>query len=389
MKVYLIAGEASGDIIGSSLMIGLKKLYKEVKFFGVGGPLMQSEGLVSLFPMSDLSVMGLAEILPKLFDLIKRKNQTVRNVLELCPEVLITIDSPDFSLRVARKVRKKSKVKIIHYVAPTVWAWRPKRAIKMSSYVNHVLALFPFEKKLMEVGGMTCDFVSHPVIDYKLASKEEVFLFRNEFNLLDKRIILVLPGSRVSEVNRLTKIFKYSLLPILSKYPDLRVVIPTTENVYKLVKELTVSWQVQPIILPPENAYASDNIFFKRSAFMAADVALAASGTVSLELAANSVPMVVAYDMNFFSRFLMKFFLKTDSVTLVNLISNSRTVPEFLGSKCRPEYITKAVMDLIGSSEGSQKQLESQRNAISLLNQGNNTQGTIAALAVYNYLKNS
>jgi len=383
VKIYLIAGETSGDIIGSSLMIGLKKLYTEVKFFGVGGPLMQSEGMVSLFPMSELSVMGLTEILPKLFDLIKRKNQTVCNIFELNPDVVITIDSPDFSLRVAKKVRKKSQVKIIHYVAPTVWAWRPKRAFQMSGYVNHVLALFPFEKKLMEVGGMTCDFVSHPVIDYKLASKEEVYLFRNEFNILDKKIILVLPGSRISEVNRLTDVFKEALFPVLLKHPDLQVVIPTTQNVYKIVKKLTDLWQIKPIILPPENNY------FKRAAFMAADFALAASGTVSLELAANSVPMIVAYDMNFLSRFLMKFLLKTDSVTLVNLISDSRTVPEFLGSKCRPQHITKALMDLVGSSEGPQKQLESQRKVMKLLRQGENFQGSIAALAVFNYLKNS
>ncbi len=195
---FLIAGEPSGDKLGAQLMAGLKELHPDVRFSGIGGPLMEGQGLTSDFPMGELSVMGVLEILPRLPKLLRRVRATIDRVAQISPDALITIDSPDFCLRVAKGVRNKAPgIGTVHYVAPTVWAWRPGRAAKMARFVDHVLALFPFEPPYMEAHGMTCDFVGHPVAREVTPSASECAAFRAEIGVApDQRLLLVLPGSR-------------------------------------------------------------------------------------------------------------------------------------------------------------------------------------------------
>jgi len=200
MKVFIIAGEPSGDRLGGALMAGLKSLRSDITFDGIGGTDMAAEGLTSRFDMSELSVMGIAEILPKYKSLMARINETAQAVIDAKPDVMITIDSPDFSLRVAKRVKAASDIRTVHYVAPTVWAWRPGRAKKMARYIDHVLALFPFEPPLMEAEGMACDFVGHPVVGEKIATHREAAAFRQAHEIGDAPLMLVLPGSRRSEV---------------------------------------------------------------------------------------------------------------------------------------------------------------------------------------------
>ena len=207
MRVFLVAGEPSGDRLGGALMEGLKTLVPEVQFDGVGGPLMQEQGLVSRFPMSELSVMGLVEVLPKFFHLKRRISETAQAVLDTKPDVLITIDSPDFSLRVAKIVKAGSDIRTVHYVAPSVWAWRPGRADKMAKVIDHVLALLPFEPPYMERAGMECDFVGHPVASEPIATPQDISAFRQTFDLGDAPILLALPGSRKGEIERLAPCF--------------------------------------------------------------------------------------------------------------------------------------------------------------------------------------
>ena len=207
MKVFIIAGEPSGDRLGGALMAGLKSLRPDITFDGIGGTDMAAEGLTSRFDMSELSVMGIAEILPKYKSLMARINETAQAVIEAKPDVMITIDSPDFSLRVAKRVKAASDIRTVHYVAPTVWAWRPGRAKKMARYIDHVLALFPFEPPLMEAEGMACDFVGHPVVGEKIATHREAAAFRQAHEIGDAPLMLVLPGSRRSEVARLSDVF--------------------------------------------------------------------------------------------------------------------------------------------------------------------------------------
>lgn len=378
IRVFLVAGEASGDKLGAALMAGLKQLTK-VEFIGVGGPRMAEEGLNSIFPMDELSVMGIAEVLPKYFHLKRRIAETAAAVLDGHADVLITIDSPDFCLRVAKQVKAKSEIRTVHYVAPTVWAWRPGRAKKMARVIDQVLALFPFEPPYMTDAGMACNFVGHPVVAEPVAADVEATLFRAANRLGDAPLLLVLPGSRRGEVSRLTPIFGAAVAQIVAKRPDLRLVMPTTANVTDLVKELTEDWAVKPLVLTPIGAEPEAYKLAKAAAFHAADAALAASGTVSLELAAAKTPMVIAYDMNWLSRQIIGRMLKVDTVTLVNLVSETRTVPEFIGENCRAELIAPAVLQLLAAPS---QQQEAMQVTMRRLGQGGEDPGLRAAKAV-------
>jgi lipid-A-disaccharide synthase len=334
LKLFLIAGEPSGDRLGAALMAGLRDL-TQVEFHGIGGPMMQAAGLKSLFAMSELSIMGLVEVLPKYFHLKKRIAETAAAALALHPAAVISIDSPDFCLRVAALIKAaRPTQRTIHYVAPSVWAWRPHRAAKMARVIDHVLALLPFEPPYMTAAGMTCDFVGHPVVAEPLATAAERALMAGPSPL-----ILALPGSRRGEVTRLAPVIGETLGLIAKTCPTLRVALPTVPHVAALVRELTGTWPVQPQII--------EDAATKRGAFAMADVALAASGTVSLELAAAHVPMVITYRMHPVSFWLTRRAMQIDTVTLVNLVSDSRVVPEFLGPRCTPALIAPAVVALL------------------------------------------
>ncbi|MCA8879112.1 MAG: lipid-A-disaccharide synthase [Rhodobacteraceae bacterium] len=344
-RVFLIAGEASGDALGAALMTGLKALSPEVRFSGIAGPLMQAEGMTSLFPMDDLSVMGLAEIVPKYPHLRRRLHETVRAVLDRAPDVLVTIDSPDFCLRVAKLVRAANPaIRTVHYVAPSVWAWRPGRAAKMAPFIDQVLALLPFEPPYMEAAGMRCDFVGHPVVAQPQASAAEAAAFRAAtLGGMDGPLILVLPGSRKGEVSRLASVFGAAMGRVVARHPGARAVLPAAPAVPGLVRDLVAGWPVPVDVLDPTGLPGPDVAARKRAAFRAADVALAASGTVSLELAAAGTPMVVGYRMAWLTMQIMRRMALVDTVTLVNLVSETRVVPELLGADCEPEALADAL----------------------------------------------
>ena len=342
MKLFLVAGEPSGDRLGAALMRGLRQLQPDIGFAGVAGPMMQAEGMASLFPMQELSVMGIAEVLPKYLHLKRRIRETADAVLASGAAALVTIDSPDFNLRVAALVKAaRPGMRVIHYVAPSVWAWRPGRAAKMARHVDHVLALLPFEPPYMTAAGMTCDFVGHPVVAEALASPDEVAAFAGAGPLL-----LALPGSRRGEVTRLAPVLGSVVEGLAARHPGLRVALPTVPHVAGLVRELTAGWAVPPQII--------EDAALKRGAFAAADVAIAASGTVSLELAANGCPMVIAYDMNPLTLWLMRRAALIDTVTLVNLVSETRVVPEFIGRDCRADLIIPALQAVLADASTQQ-----------------------------------
>ena len=367
LKFFLIAGEPSGDRLGAALMAGLRVLVPDVCFNGIGGPLMQAEGLQSLFPMEELSVMGIAEVLPKYFALKRRIAQAAAAALAANPAALITIDSPDFCLRVAARVKAANPgLRSIHYVAPSVWAWRPGRAVRMARVIDHVLALLPFEPALMQAAGMTCDFVGHPVVAEALATPAERALLHGTGPL-----ILALPGSRRGEVARLAPVMGEVLAQIKAVHPGLRVALPTVRGVAGLVRDLTQDWPVAPVII--------EDAATKRAAFAAADVAIAASGTVSLELAANGCPMVIAYDMHPVTLWLMQRAALVDSVTLVNLVSETRVVPEFIGARCTASLIAPAVLALLHDATA---QIAPMRLTMERLGKGGEAPGLRAARSV-------
>ena len=229
LRVFILAGEPSGDRLGAALMEGLKSLDPGVTFEGVGGSLMTAQGLSSRFPMSELSVMGLAEVLPTYRHLKRRIHETADAILAMQPDVLITIDSPDFSLRVARLVKEHSAIRTVHYVAPSVWAWRPGRAQKMATCIDHVLALLPFEPPYMEAAGMECDFVGHPVVGEPHATPEEISKLRADLGIGDAPVVLALPGSRRSEVSRLAPVFGAALTILSARTPSIGLLCPRLE----------------------------------------------------------------------------------------------------------------------------------------------------------------
>ncbi|WP_282129767.1 lipid-A-disaccharide synthase [Roseobacter litoralis] len=378
-RAFIIAGEPSGDKLGGALMGGLKILSPGVAFDGVGGPLMQAEGLESRFPMDELSVMGIAEILPKYRALKARIRETAQAVIESRPDVLITIDSPDFSFRVAKLVKKSSSIRTVHYVAPTVWAWRPGRAAKISKYVDHLLALFPFEPPHFTPHGMTCDFVGHPVVAEPIATQPEADAFRAEYGIGSAPLLMVLPGSRQGEVGRLAGIFGDAVSPVLAQHPDLRVVVPAAGPVLRQVKDAVSRWPVKALVLDPSEKTPEAAASVKRAAFRAADIALAASGTVSLELAASRTPMVVAYRMHWLSYRLIRAMALVDTVTLVNLVSDTRVVPEFLGPECESGAIGQALNDVL---QNPRAQLDAMRITMERLGQGGEAPGLRAARAI-------
>jgi len=311
--------------------------------------------------------------LPKYRALKARIREMANAVLETKPDVLITIDSPDFCLRVARLVKAASAIRTVHYVAPTVWAWRPKRAKKMAHHIDHVLALFPFEPPLMQAAGMECDFVGHPVVADPVATQKQADA------LGAGTVVLLLPGSRRGEVARLTDKFGEAAAVIASKIPDARFVIPTTANVNELVQQQVAKWNVPVTVLPAGSQEKA--AWFKR-----ADVALAASGTVSLELAASGTPMVIAYDMAWLSRIIISRLLMVDTVTLVNLVSETRVVPEFIGKNCESGPIAQAVLDVLADPLSQQAAMTL---TMERLGQGGEDPGLRAARAVLDRLPNT
>ncbi len=382
LKVFFIAGESSGDRLGASLIEGLKALSPDLQLDGIGGPLMQGQGLTSRVALSDLAVMGIAEVLPKLPKLLRHIRETSEAIIAQQPDVLITIDSPDFCLRVARKVRAvRPNQRVVHYVAPSVWAWRPERAAKMAKTVDQVLCLLPFEPPYMEAEGMRADFVGHPVTTDPVPPYDHMFSFRESHGLSETSpLILALPGSRRGEVDRLMPVFGAALDLVLKTFPDARIVLPTVAHLKDHVGELAKAWAVPPLILSQGDKDAAAT---KRAAFAAADVALAASGTVSLELAAADTPMVIAYDMNWLSRWVIARKLQIDTVTLVNLVSETRDIPEFLGKDCQPVPIAEALCSVL---DDPSRQKHAMALTMERLWRGQTPPGMRAAQAVLNGL---
>ncbi len=381
---FLIAGEPSGDILGADLMAGLRKCSEgEVEFVGVGGPLMEAEGLKSLFPMSDLSVMGLIEIIPKIPMLLRRVRQTAEAVTAQEPDALITVDSPDFSLRVASRVKQAMpELKTIHYVAPSVWGWRPERAEKMARVIDHVLALLPFEPPYMERAGMTCDFVGHPAVSVKQATETQKAGLRKDLVLGDARVITLLPGSRAGEIKRMAPVIDAVVRTLHAEDPDVKFVLPAAGAVIDQLRAAVANWAVQPIILDPTGMPVDEAEMRKRTAFAISELALATSGTVSLELAAAGCPMVIAYQANWMTTRMVKKLALIDTANLINIVTDTRVIPEFLFEKCRADLIAPAVLELLRNPDARREQVQACDRTMELLGRGQADAGTRAAKSV-------
>ena len=386
LTFFVVAGESSGDRLGAALMQGLIKQYDgEVDFLGVGGPLMEAEGLQSLFPMDELSIMGIAEILPKIMHLLKRVSETAAAVVAVNPTALITIDSPDFSFRVAKKVKAATDIPVIHYVSPSVWAWRPKRAAKMAEFVDHVLALLPFEPPYMQAEGMSCDFVGHPITEEPQASVADARALKVELGISEEqKVLTLLPGSRSTEVTRLAPVFRDVAAKLKQDYPNLAIVIPSVGSRVDFLQQAFCD--TNAIILDPRGMPPAKSEIQKRASFKISNVALAASGTVSLELSAAGTPMVIAYKMHWLTAFIKSRLVTVSSATLTNILTKSNAIPEFLLDDCTVEKIYPAVKTLLEDSAMSDEQRRASAQAMQLLGKGQGAENK-AAQSVLNYIK--
>ncbi|MSO53667.1 MAG: lipid-A-disaccharide synthase [Rhodospirillales bacterium] len=370
--IFVVAGEPSGDILGGGLMKALSEHDGATRFAGVGGPRMIDAGLSSsLFPMSELSIMGLAEVLPHLRRLKRRLDETEASVRALKPAAVVTIDSPGFTFRLARRL-KDAGIPLIHFVAPSVWAWRPKRAKTAAELFDHLLALLPFEPPYFEREGLACTFVGHPVVESG-ADRGDGEAFRRRHGIAaDAPVLCVLPGSRRSETSRLMPIFIDTLSRLRRTRPDLVAVIPAVSALMSDIR--AAPWPPGVLVVAGDTE--------KFDAFAAANVALAASGTVALELAMAKTPAVIAYRVSALTHAVVRHLIKIRYANLVNIILDREAMPEFIQNNCRPELLAAAVDALLAKTDAAARQIEAGQKALVQLGLGGASPSRRAAQVV-------
>lgn len=371
--VFLIAGEPSGDALGARLMAALReRTGGAVRFAGVGGEEMEAGGLKSLVPIQDLAVMGVAEVLPRARRIFRRVNETVAAVRAAQPDAVVTIDSSGFTWRVAQRLRGQGeRLLLIHYVAPMVWAWRAGRARRMARWYDHLMALLPFEPPYFQAVGLGCTYVGHPVIESG-AGRGDGPAFRRRYGIdADATLITVLPGSRRGEVRRLLPVFRATIERLRHRYVGLRVVIPTVNTVHDDIAGETKDW--------PVPAVAVRGTASKYDALAASNAALAASGTVTLEVALAEVPMVVAYRVNMLTEAIVRHLIRVRFVSLINLVLDRPAIPELLQQDCTPEQLARELTRLIDDRLAREREIEAYREGLQRLGRGDLSPGLRAA----------
>jgi lipid-A-disaccharide synthase len=348
--VFLVAGEESGDRLGAALIAAIKRRSQGARFSGVGGAHMADEGVHSLFPLGDLAIVGFAAIPARLPKILAHIREAADAVVAARPDVLVIIDSPEFTHRVARRVRASAPaIPIVDYVCPSVWAWRPGRARAMRSYVDHVLALLPFEPAVMRrLGGPACTFVGHPLSERVESLRPNAEEARRRLG--DPPLLLVLPGSRSGEIRRMAEVFGDAVAKVADRVGALKVVVPAVPRLADTVRTAIASWRVPARVVTDSSE--------KDAAFRTARAALSKSGTSTLELAVAGVPMVAAYKVSLLEELIGRMFIRVQSYILANLALGENVVPEFLQRDCTAEHLAEALLRVLGETPERQRQVE-------------------------------
>ncbi len=381
LNIMIVCGEPSGDALGAQLMAGLKQLAGgRIRFSGVGGLAMAREGFQSLYPLDATAVMGLREVVPAIPAILRRVRQAVDFAAEIRPDVVVVIDSPDFTHRVAQGIKKRDpSIRTVDYVAPQVWASRAYRARKMAGYFDLVLALLPFEVPFFEKFGLKARFVGHPVIERAGKIGGGPALRARAGIAPEAPLLAVLPGSRTSEIRFILPEFRSAVEILSRKIPGLVTVLPTVPHVADRVRAATAGW--------PTPLHITEGEADKYAAFDAADVAMAASGTVTAELALAHTPMVVGYKVGGLTFFLSKFLMTVTHITLINILLGREAVPEFLQSKCTPEKLAGAAASLFADEDARAAQVRSMREFGQLLGEHDEAPSLRAARALLEFLE--
>nr|WP_177326768.1 lipid-A-disaccharide synthase [Pseudomonas sp. CF161] len=340
LRIALVAGEASGDILGAGLMRALKARHPAVEFIGVGGPLMQAEGLVSYFPMERLAVMGLVEVLGRLRELLARRKKLIQTLIAEKPDVFIGIDAPDFTLNIELKLRQAG-IKTVHYVSPSVWAWRQKRVLKIREGCDLMLTLFPFEAKFYEEKGVPVRFVGHSLAD-AIPLEADRAAARAELGLPDGPLVALMPGSRGGEVGRLGALFLDTAQRLRAMRPGVRFVMPCASPERRIQLEQLLAGRDLPLTLLDGQSHR---------ALAACDAVLIASGTATLEALLYKRPMVVAYRLAPLTFWILKRMVKSPYISLPNLLAQRLLVPELLQDEATPDALARTLSPLIEGGE--------------------------------------
>ena len=367
MKIVVITGEESGDYLGAALLSALEKFYdQKLDIYGIGGKALKRKGIKNFYDISEINVMGIVEVIPKIFQIKNIINKTVRKTLDLKPDIVLTIDSPDFTLRIAKKLKKKdNSLKIIHFVAPSVWIWRSGRIKTVKQSIDHLLTILPFEKEIFEKENINTSFVGHPITEINVQDYSSSKL--NELsNNIKKEIMLILPGSRKKEVEKLLPIYLESVRQ--SSWKDrFDIVIPATENMYQLIRNITKNQfqDIEVTILRNEEQ--------KLKAFHLANYAITTSGTAALELSYFGIAYVSGYRFNTLTYIIMSLLIKVKMGNLINIILNKMLIPELVQSECTPQNINLYMDKILNDSEYRNNILKQTKKAIDSLNIGSNT----------------
>ena len=376
IKVFIVAGELSGDLLGEGLIIELKKMTNDIEIFGVGGSKMIAQGLKPIFNIKFLSIMGIFEVILKIPKVIKLLNLAKSKIIEINPDIVITIDAPGFNFRLQKSI-KSLGIKQIHYVAPSVWAWKSYRAKKITKFLDHLLVLFPFEKKFFIKEGLSTTFVGHPIAFDDYYNNNQYFL---EKSLTEKALkkIVILPGSRISEIKKLMPVFIKAAELLNKNYKEIKFYIVTLTEYKTIIMEYFKDTNLDFYITSSHDERY--NIYSK------ADFALCASGTVTMELAKASTAMLVVYKLHFITWFILKAMVKVKTATIINIILKENVIPELFQQDVNEFNIHRIIKSYLDDDNLNKIQIKKLKIAINELKSGTNDPSYIAAKSVLSYI---
>jgi len=346
-KIFVLTGEPSGDKLASKIIANLKSLKPDIEYLSVGGEYLKALGIKSLYDLNEVTYLGFTNVLLNILKIKKKINETVNKIIEFNPDILFSVDSPDFTLRVAERVKKlKSNIKTIHYVAPQVWVWREHRVKRLKIFLDHVLLLFPFEKQYFEKENINCTFVGHPLLEDNEKNKIDI---RNVISE-DKKIISIFSGSRSSEINVLTPILLKFIKMVEEKYNDIHFIFHTTNEHRERLKNLISKEEIKNCDVISDEKIKS--YILKKSTF-----AVAKSGTISLEICNANVPSIIIYKINFINFFIVKMLVKVKFANIVNITAGKEIIPELLQEKCNAKNIFNKVDEFLTNPDLSTNQI--------------------------------
>ena len=374
-KIFILTGEPSGDKLASKVIRNLQKINTKIEYLCVGGENLSSLGIKSIYKIDEITYLGFTNVILNIFKINKKINQTVKEIIDYNPDILFTVDSPDFTLRVAERVKKiNSKIKNIHYVAPQVWVWREGRVKKIKKFIDHILLLFHFEKSYFDKENISCEFVGHPLLDKQIESKIDI----NQILEKNKALISVFPGSRKSEINILIPILLKFIKLMNDRYNDFIYIFHSTKEHFELIQSMIKSNKIL-------NCEVISDDIIKSHILQKSIFAVSKSGTVSLEICKAKIPSVILYKMNFINYLIIKILVKVKFANIINIAAKEEIIPELLQSNCNSKKIFNCVSNYIDNPEKIREQVEKTQTVLDRF-KTNKSSAEQASFALNKYL---